>query len=66
VPRHGACQQKGERQNAQASTGRTNKIHMLFGDLRIGEFTWAKSLGVADPYGSNTSFWNWGVSYPGN
>jgi prepilin-type N-terminal cleavage/methylation domain-containing protein len=69
VPRHGACQQKGERQNVQGtSTGRSNKIHMLFGDMRIGEFTWAKSVApeARDPYGSWGSFWNWGVAYPTN
>lgn len=65
VPRHSG-KSRYDRQNQQDTNQRFNQIYMLFGDLRIGAYTWAESVApeARDPYGSAGSFWNWGVFYP--
>ena len=65
VPRHSG---KGrfDRQNGSQANRRVNQIYMLFGDQRVGAYTWAQSVApeARDPYNSAGSFWNWGVYYP--
>jgi hypothetical protein len=67
VPRHGG-KPRPERANTGAATQRLNQIYMLFGDQRVGAYSWvdAVTTEARDPYGSNAGFFNWGVSYPGN
>jgi prepilin-type N-terminal cleavage/methylation domain-containing protein len=65
VPRHSG-KTRANRQNQQGANTRQNQIYMLFGDQRVGAYTWAESVAyeARDPFHSYGSFWNWGVAYP--
>ncbi|MGE4198899.1 MAG: hypothetical protein AB7G11_17460, partial [Phycisphaerales bacterium] len=65
VPKHSG-KARYDRQNVTTANRRLNQIYMLFGDQRVGAYTWAESVApeARDPYGSAGSFWNWGVYYP--
>lgn len=65
VPRHSG-KGRTDRQNLSNVNRRQNQIFMLFGDQRVGGYTWDESVApeARDPYHSYGSFWNWGVAYP--